>query len=148
MNVDQEIKVMVDIMRQYAQRIRWLREHKAKLEALPEARMCGLQLDFDRLPHKEIVKVVRELGGKWKKTPNGESNPGKVDYETKVGDVLVCCWAGDPPPSCRIVEVEEIIPERIIPASVRKVKKMICQPQFAAVIKMAAERATSNVESK
>lgn len=140
MNVDLEIRALLGTMKEYAKRIRWLREHKAKLEALPEARMCGLQLDFDRLPHHEVVKVVRELGGKWKKTPNGASHPDKIDYETRVGDVSVRCWAGDPPPSCRIVEVEEIIPERVIPAQKVKVKKMVCQPQLAAVIAMAAEK--------
>lgn len=143
MNVDYEIKCLLRRMREEAGRIRWLREHRKDLESLPEANFCSDRLDFDFLPHAEVIRVIRTLGGKWKKTQNQNAVPPPdckreqgqaIDYERDMGPVTVRCWAGEPPPSCRIVEVEEVIPahtlpavpERHIPEVRKKVRKMIC----------------------
>ncbi len=83
------------------------------------------------MPHKEIVQAVRAIGGKWQKSLNtsyGESP--KIDYVTELDGVQVRCWAGEPPPSCRIVEVEEHVPAQVIPAKVVKVRKMVCTPEL------------------
>lgn len=140
MNVQEQIKVLVTRMRETAAKIRWLREHRTQLESLPEGNFCSDRLDFDYLPHSEVIKVIRTLGGKWKKSQNTHAcKPGleqgqAIDYEQNMGPVTVRCWAGEPPPSCRIVEVEEVIPahtlpavpERHIPEVRKKVRKMIC----------------------
>lgn len=143
MNVESEIKNLVRRMRETADKIRWLREHRKDLESLPEGNFCSDRLDFDFLPHAEVIRVIRTLGGKWKKTQNEHAimpedqkrEKGQaIDYERTIGPVTVRCWAGEPPPSCRIVEVEEVIPahtlpavpERHIPEVRKKVRKMIC----------------------
>lgn len=141
MNTDDQIKELLKKMRSIAQRIRWLRAHKTQLTDLPPVSGSSPDgaIDFDNLPHKEIVKVIRHFGGKWKKTP-ASGVVGKIDYETEIDGVRIRCWSGEPPPSCKIVEVEELVPEQIIPASVRKVRKMVCQPSLAATIAQAQDK--------
>lgn len=132
MNVSLEIKrLREEITRttvDLRSRIKWLRAHRKQLQKLPEGRFCGERLDFDRLPHDEVIKVIRTLGGKWKKDKNDHAEHGKtkIDYQSNIGGRTVMCWGGDPPPSCRLVEVEEHVPEQVIPAHTRKVTKMIC----------------------
>ena len=138
MRIEPEIKILMAEIRLRIQKIRWLRRHRAKLELAPDGRFCGEYLDFDYLPHKRTIEVVRTIGGKWKKTPAiCEHLSNKIDYTTELEGVKVRVYAGDPPPSCRIVEVEELIPEQVIPAHVKKVRKMVCQPELSAVIATA-----------
>lgn len=122
----------------------FLWDNADKLEQLPGATICGSYIDFDRLEHADVIKVIRTFGGKWKKSLNGTE---RVDYERKLDcGITLRCWNGKPPPSCRVVEIEEEVPEqvipakpaepeRIIPAHKRKVRKMICtdHPEPVAV---------------
>ena len=138
MNVQEQVEALLDEIRERTKKIRWLRRNQAKLEKAPDGRFCGEYLDFDYLPHKRTIEVVRTIGGKWKKTPaTCEHLSNKIDYTTELEGVKVRVYAGDPPPSCRIVEVEELIPEQVIPAHVKKVRKMVCNPELSAVIATA-----------
>jgi hypothetical protein len=143
MKVETEVDRLRAEIKARVEKIKWLRSNRAKLEALPKGSFCGDKLDFDNLPHAEVVKVIRALGGKWKKTPTHASD-NRIDYSAELGPMQVRCYSGEPPPSCRIIEVEELVPERVIPASVRKVRKMVCSPEFAATIAIAAEKGASN----
>lgn len=139
MNVTEEIDRIRAEIQTRLERIEWLELNQSKLVDLPAASTHpGTFMDFDRLPHKEIVKVVRALGGKWKKTPGHIENT--INYQTEIDGKVFRCWSGEPPPSCKIIEVEEHVPEQVIPASTRKVRKLVCQPDVAAVIQTAAER--------
>jgi len=125
MDVQKEISRIRDEIKIRAKRMAWLRSHKAQLEQLPEGKLfSGYAFDFDNLSHADTIKVIRTLGGKWTKTPTAGVEVGRIDYQTQIDGVQVRCWAGHPPPSCRVVEVEEIVPA--VPARVIKVKKMIC----------------------
>lgn len=132
MKIDSEVKTILGQIQLLRRRLKWLREHKKLLAGLPQGSMCGDSLDFDRLPHKEVIRVIRNLGGKWVKTANNHMAPAGgeigqgIDYTASLDGMQVRCYAGAPPPSCRIVEVEEHVPERVIPAHTIKVKKMIC----------------------
>lgn len=138
MDVNNTVQYLQEQIKVYRKRIRWLKKNQEKLEALPPSASLGTdKIDFDYLSHAEIIKVIRTLGGKWKKTPNAiAATPTRekgqsIDYEAEIDGVPVRCWAGEPPPSCRIVEVEEVIPAHDIPAQHVpekrvKVKKMIC----------------------
>ena len=118
-------------------RIEWLVEHQKELEKLPDGGFYTGGLDFDHLPHKEIVKVIRALGGKWTKE---SVNENKITYATEIDGLQVRCWSGEPPPSCKLVEVEEHVPEKVIPAHTVKKTKLVCSPG-QAFIKMATEAA-------
>lgn len=128
-SIDKEIQRLVNDMKAKARTIRWLRSRKAILERI-EVDPDSIQvygesnLDFNNLSHQDVIKVVRAFGGKWKKVPHGND---RVDYQQEIDGVRVRCYAGAPPPNCRIVEVEEVIPARVIPEQRIKVKKMICK---------------------
>ena len=137
MNVQEQVEALLDEIRERTKKIRWLRRNQAKLEKAPGGRFCGEYLDFDYLPHKRTIEVVRTIGGKWKKTVASNGDNNKIDYATELEGVKVRVYAGDPPPSCRIVEVEELVPELVVPAHVKKVRKMVCNPELSALIATA-----------
>lgn len=128
MNVKDEIATLNFQIKTLRDRKKFLQDYRHTLKKLPEAHFCGNTLDFDRLPHKEVIRVIRTLGGKWKKseTLGGSEVAGRIDYQTSIGPQPVRCWAGEPPPTCRLVEVEEEVPAQVIPAHTRKVRKLIC----------------------
>jgi len=127
MNVGEQIGQLIEEIRLRAKLVRWVRKHAQLLSALPDVNFVvfGNRLDFDNLSHADIIKVIRAFGGKWQKS---ESAGGidKVDYKGEFDGKMVRFWAGEPPPSCRIVEVEEDVPEQVIPAHKKKVRKLIC----------------------
>ena len=80
-------------------------------------------LDFDNLPHAEVMKVMSTLkAGKWEKTP---ADNGTIHYTTKIGDLNVRCYSGEPPPNCKIVEYLEEVPAQ--PAKMVTKRKLVCQ---------------------
>lgn len=100
--------------------IAFLQTHKARFEAL------GLKLsrwtdkiDFDRLKHPDVMRVVQAFPGKWTKTLSADS--GRIDYETSVDGVSLRVWSGEPPPNCRIVEEDVYLPAQTV-----KRFKLVC----------------------
>src|SRR5205814_769409 len=100
--------------------------HKEKLDAL------GLDLsnyfgniDFDRLTHSEIVRVIQTFPGTWTKTPSAShDNDPRIDYSTTYDGMKLRCWAGQPPPNCKIVEETVEVPPQ--PATTKTVRKLVC----------------------
>jgi hypothetical protein len=87
-----------------------------KVEALPGLETldlpayvhCGQQIDFDSLTHPDIIRVLQAMGGKWDKSLSGCD--GAIDYTQEINGVKIRLWAGEAPPNCRIIEIEETIP--------------------------------------
>lgn len=100
--------------------INWLQKHKALLDLLPfQPVFVSNHCDFDCLPHDGVLQVIKAFNaGKWLKTPNGEAT---VDYETEIDGMIVRCWHGEPPPSCKIVEEQVLVPARL-----ETVRKLVC----------------------
>lgn len=83
----------------------------------------GGRIDFNNLKHEQIVHVMKVLKlGKWTKTSN--YNGTTIDYAADFHGKRVCCYAGEPPPNCKIVEVEVEVPA--IPAHTVKKNKLVC----------------------
>ncbi len=139
MNVDNEIKQLMDECAVRQERIKWLMKHRDKLADAPKISWYGNQVDFDHLTHKEVVKVVRKFGGKWNKTATAVA--GKINYQTEIEGTIVRCYEAEAPPSCKLIEVEEHVPEKIIPAHTVKKLVMKCHPDVGAVIATAAAKA-------
>jgi hypothetical protein len=133
MDVSKEIARLRDECADRRKKIKWLVEHQKQLEAtaveVGPSPMNGL--DFDHLPHAKVISVVRSLGGKWKKTPTGDN---RIHYTAEIDGMTVRCYAGEPPPSCKLVEVEVHVPAQVIPAHTVKKMKMVCHPSVAATI--------------
>ena len=99
--------------------------HKEKLDALNLDLVCYAgQIDFDRLSHPEIIRVIQAFPGTWEKTPSAESSGTRIDYKTEFSGMKLRCWAGEPPPSCKIVEETVEVPAQ--PATTRTVRKLVC----------------------
>jgi hypothetical protein len=85
---------------------------------------CGNFLDINWPSHDESILTIRHFGGSWKKEYAGTS----INYVATVEGVPVRIYAGEPPPNCKIVEEEVVIPARteIIPERVEKRSRLVC----------------------
>ncbi len=112
-----------------ARQIAFIEAHKAFfIESGLTPTICYEYIDFDGLEHEQTIQLVKHFGGKWRKTYRDDT----IDYNTAQGDVHLRVWGGKPPAHCKIVEVEEQVPEQIIPAGTRKVRKLVCTETVTA----------------
>ena len=104
-------------------KIAWFKQHGPVLSEFPRPTVgMSLPIDFDCLPHNQVIGVIKALGGTWKKTVNPDGI--RVDYQATIDGQEVRCWAGEPPPSCKIVEVETTIPAQ--PEKKVITRKLVC----------------------
>src|SRR5207244_1382037 len=82
------------------------------------------QIDFDKLSHPEIVRVIQTFPGTWSKTPSGEASGIRIDYHSQFDGMKLRCWAGEAPPNCKIIEETVEVPAQ--PATTRTVRKLVC----------------------
>jgi len=107
--------------------------HKEKLDALNLDLVCyNGQIDFDKLSHPEIIRVIQTFPGAWNKTPSSESSGTRIDYVSEFDGMKIRCWAGEPPPSCKIVEETVEVPAQ--PATTKTVRKLVCADRAQAAI--------------
>lgn len=128
MKIDQPLAGLTAQIEKLQRLTDWLRTHAEQLEQLPEGNYFGgaESWDFDDLNHDEVIHVIKVLGGKWDKRPSF-SHEHRIDYIAVIDGILVRCYQGAPPPSCKLVEVEEDVPEvPAQPATKRKVLKLVC----------------------
>lgn len=92
----------------------------------------GRKLYIEGATREELMVFIKIFGGTWKKEVEGYA-PDKIRYSREIENPYYPNYrfkleASDcpPPPSCVIEEVEELVP-----ASVRKVRKMRCTPPEA-----------------
>jgi hypothetical protein len=112
----------------------WIKRHAAQLNRLAENGIVPSlfygNFDFDQLSHEKVIHVIQEFPGRWVKTLNATG--AHIDYTLNVDGRQLRCYMGEPPPSCRIIEVDEVVPAQ--PETIRKVKKLECGPEQAAVV--------------
>jgi hypothetical protein len=101
---------------------------------------------------EECIQQLQAFGGKWDKEPE-EYYKDKIRYSRSIEhnlgsafNLFIVISQAPPPASCRIEEVEELVP-----ASVRKVKKMVCskvQPsdEPVEIVEPVTEESTINEE--
>lgn len=118
-----DLKVEIQLLQN---RLEWLQINQSMFKDCPDAPIDVMdgRLDFNYLTHAQTMQVIKALGGKWDK----EVLETKINYtrEDEIDGKTIVCWQAEPPPSCRIVEVEEEVPAQ--PAGIRKVRKLECQP--------------------
>lgn len=131
MNIADQVETLKERIRQAERQIAALTRMAELLPHIEEAPDAYAdQLDFNRLPRASVVAVMQGLAaGKWTRTVS-TADDGTLDYtnETMFPGVKVRLWAAEPPPSCRVVECEELVPEHVVPAQRKIVKKVICEP--------------------
>lgn len=103
-------------------------EQLTVFDSLPDANLCAEKIDFDRLKHEQVMEVIKSFPGRWKKEARED---GRIDYSitlrnssktTDLCEIVIRCYAGEPPPNCKIVW-EEVQ----VPACTVKKAKMICR---------------------
>jgi hypothetical protein len=77
-------------------------------------------VDIDNPSREDALRLMQAFGGKWQKTVNGIN----IDYCQEIDGVTVRLWSTPPPPSCRIVEVEEVVPAE--PEKRVMKRKLVC----------------------
>lgn len=112
-------------LNQIQDKINWVILNKEKLDTLDSDEFAisivGMGIDFDNLSHEKVIKLVQLFPGKWDKEPCGH----RVHYTLQQGNFRLRCYAGEPPPNCKIVEVEEVIPAQ--PERIEKRRRLVCQ---------------------
>lgn len=124
MNAYESLKANIEQEIDSRQRmLAFVESHKEALSGLDVAGSAWMdQIDFDHLPHAKIISLIKALGGKWDKTPNGE---GRINYETEIDGIKVRCYNGEPPPNCKIVEELQTVPA--VPEHTITVRRLVCQ---------------------
>lgn len=130
MKLTDEIQSRIDEAQEMLQRMQLLEPLLASTGLLHKCTMYGDIVDIEETTHEESVLFIKTLGGRWDK----EYMESKINYERaeKLHGFRVRIWQGEPPASCKIVEVEEYFPETIIAAHTRKVRKLQCVEFVAA----------------
>lgn len=136
-NVPTGARILTDSMKRYYENeIRHRDEFAVKCEPvfalLPDelkerasivSASTGGFLDLDNLNREEVSLAMHALSaGKWERSPS--STEGCIDYTTKIQGVNVRLYAAAPPNSCRMIEVEEVIPAQ--PERIVKKRKLVC----------------------
>ncbi len=66
-------------------------------------------LDFDNPDRSQALALMKVFGGKWTKEPvNNDS--GTLSYIQVIDGIRVRLWSTPPPPSCRVVEKQVLVP--------------------------------------
>lgn len=83
-------------------------------------------IDFDDPTRKQAVAIMEKLGaGKWDKDV---LENGRLEYTntTLFPGIRIRLWSAEPPPSCKIVEYEEVIPAHQVEETKIKKYKLVC----------------------
>lgn len=126
MNVQNEIDAINRQAKKLQDRVFWLESNRTTLEQLPEGAFfyssSGVDwLDFDNLSHEQVIEVIKTIGGKWDKELSSPDSGDRINYKGELNGQLVRCYAGGPPPNCKVVEWEEEIPAQKIQR-----RKLVC----------------------
>lgn len=121
--INATIATMKNEIKQRRKVLVWVLKHKALFDEVgSEAQFWAGNVDFNHLTHAQVLKVMRTFkAGKWNKTVSSHSQEARIDYTATFDGVSVRCYAGHPPPSCKIVE--EVV---LIPAHQEVVRKLVC----------------------
>ena len=96
---------------------------------------CYIDIDFPS--RADVVNILKVLHvGKWEKSKVSNESE-KLNYISPpiIGDVAVRLWAAQPPGSCRIVEETVEVPETVVPAHTKIVKRLVCsEPETEAAL--------------
>jgi len=100
-------------------------ERLPSLECSHSVQIAGI--DFDRPTREQTLEIIRGLAaGKWVKSVNYDGDKLNYVNDTMFAGLSLRIWASPPPPSCRIIEIEEDVPEQIVAAHKKKVRKLVC----------------------
>lgn len=119
--INETIATMERELKERKTTLAWVKKHRHLFDELGiTGQFWGASVDFNCLPHNQVVKVMRTFkAGKWDKRPSAQD--ARVDYTATFDGKTIRCYAGEPPPSCHIVE--ELV---MVPSRQEIVRKLVC----------------------
>lgn len=127
-NINELLENLVDEQTQLNLKLKGLNELQPKIQEFPLDLRIGFGyptcIDIEYPGRKAVVDLITHFkAGKWDKELSGVE--GKINYLNKtLLSLPLRIYAAEPPPSCRIVEEDTLIPAQ--PARVIKRKKVVC----------------------
>lgn len=101
--------------------VAWMRANATKIEQIGLTPVpYGGGIDFDNADRQQVLEIIKAFPGTWDKSVNGNTSMNYVRRPVE-GEPLIRIWAGELPPSCKVVE-EEIE----VPAHREKRQKIVC----------------------
>ncbi len=80
------------------------------------------RVDFDNPKREDVYVIMQGLSaGKWKREPIED----KMIYSTVIDGLTYYIWGAPPPPSCEIIEEEELVPAQ--PEQWIKRRRVVCK---------------------
>jgi hypothetical protein len=118
-----EIQKIDKIIKKYQRIQTFLVLHGKEIDRLGLSPQCFTEnhLDFNNPGRELTVAALQLFGGKWTKEPCGYST---INYIQQIDGFTLRLYGASPPPSCRLEEVEEIIPAQ--PERREKRLKLVC----------------------
>lgn len=124
--IDNEIQKAQTWLQKLSDLRYWIECRAEAFKDLPEYSIYDFGIDFDNLPHSDVMKVVKAFPGKWEKKLSPLSGVPRIDYEITDEGFKIRCWKGEPPPSCKLVKKTVQVPEQIIPAHEQETVELVC----------------------
>lgn len=107
-----------------AKQIEYIRQHADKINAVGvKPSIFGTGIDFDNVPRSKVGQLLQAFGGKWDKKLNSHEKT-KLDYVQDVGGITVRLWKADPPPTCKLVAKQVVIPA--VPERIETKYELVC----------------------
>ena len=87
-------------------------------------------LDIDRPARETVMNILKAFPGKWDKEQTQGVEQPSINYQREVAPGIVLrLWASPPPPTCKLVEEEVVIPAQ--PERIEKRMKLVCKEESA-----------------
>jgi hypothetical protein len=135
-NIDELLKSLDEEQKKIELKRKALLELKPRIEDYPKPLNLSFgwpnTIDIDYVGRAETINLITHFkAGRWDKTLS--NHPGKIDYVNKnLTSIPLRIYGAEPPPSCKIVEVEVEIPAQ--PARIEKVRKVVCKPDNGQIV--------------
>lgn len=123
--VDERLKWLQRERDEITSHIEWLHSNRAALERIGIAPSRFWEyIDFNNPTRQQILEIIKAFPGRWQKSVN-ETHAGRMDYvrEHEEGGLRYRIWAGELPPTCKLVEEWVDVPAQPATRMLRKVVK-------------------------
>lgn len=123
--VDQKIEWMTKERDRITEHLEWLKANRDLLNRIGLAPSRFFEyIDFNNPTRTQILEIIKAFPGTWRKSLN-DSHKERMDYvrEEPAGNIVFRIWAGELPPSCKLVEEWVDVPAQPATRMLRKVVK-------------------------
>ena len=97
--------------------VKWVEENQSWIDEVGlEVHASGNTILFYSPTHEQVIRIIREIGGKWSKRYNASTIAYSYHLPDYSRSFILC--DSQPPGTCRMVPVVEIVPARWEPEKI------------------------------